>query len=126
MPSLEAIAAYVLRNGFALNIEIKPTPGQELETGRVVAREAAWLWATSRVAPVAPPLPELVPPRGAARRARDRARTARALLLDTLWTGWFDVARALDVVACVTNHKIMDESCTRSCRPPACARWSIR
>ena len=33
----------------------------------------------------------------------------RALLIDTLWTGWFDVARALDVVACVTNHKIMDE-----------------
>ena len=30
------------------------------------------------------------------------------LLLDTLWPGWFDVARALDVVACVTNHKIMD------------------
>src|SRR5437868_2180572 len=44
MPSFETIAAYCLRNGFALNIEIKPTPGAEDETGRVVAREAARLW----------------------------------------------------------------------------------
>jgi len=36
-PSLEAIARFCLRNAFALNIEIKPTPGAESETGRVVA-----------------------------------------------------------------------------------------
>ena len=109
LPSLDAIAAYVLRNGFALNIEIKPTPGQELETGRVVAREAARLWATSRVAPVAPPLLSSFRPE-ALQGARETApELPRALLLDTLWTGWFDVARALDVVACVTNHKIMDD-----------------
>jgi len=45
IPTLLAIAHYVQRNGYALNIEIKPTPGQEHETGRVVAREAARLWA---------------------------------------------------------------------------------
>ena len=27
LPSLEAIARYCIRNGFALNIELKPTPG---------------------------------------------------------------------------------------------------
>ena len=52
--------------------------------------------------------PEALP-----RRARRRP-SCRALLLDTLWTGWFDVARALDVVACVTNHKIMDEELHRA------------
>jgi len=108
LPSLEAIAAYVLRNGFTLNIEIKPTPGLEFETGRVVAREAARLWAASRVAPVAPPLLSSFRPE-ALQGARETApELPRALLLDTLWPGWFDVARALDVVACVTNHKIMD------------------
>lgn len=45
LPSLDSIARYVQRNGFALNIEIKPTPGHEERTGEVVAREAATLWA---------------------------------------------------------------------------------
>jgi glycerophosphoryl diester phosphodiesterase len=110
IPSLEAIAAYVLRNGFALNIEIKPTPGQELETGRVVAREAVRLWAASRHAPVAPPLLSSFRPE-ALQGARETApELPRALLLDTLWGGWADIARALDVAACVTNHALMDEA----------------
>lgn len=110
IPSLEAIAAYVLRNGFALNIEIKPTPGQEPETGRVVAREAARLWAASRHAPVAPPLLSSFRPE-ALQGARETApELPRALLLDTLWSGWFDIARALEVRACVTNHAVMDEA----------------
>lgn len=108
IPSLEAIAAYVLRNGFALNIEIKPTPGQELETGRVAAREAARLWAASRHSPVAPPLLSSFRPE-ALQGARETApELPRALLLDTLWSGWFDIARALEVRACITNHALMD------------------
>ena len=50
--SLEGVAAFCLENGYALNIEIKPTPGSEAETGRVVAEEATRLWrgaAQSRV-----------------------------------------------------------------------------
>ena len=34
-----------LRNGYFLNIEIKPTPGLERQTGEVVAQHAARLWA---------------------------------------------------------------------------------
>ena len=37
LPSLEAIARYVQRNGFALNLEIKPTPKLEHATGCSVA-----------------------------------------------------------------------------------------
>ena len=44
LPSFEAVARYCLRNGHALNIEIKPTPGAERLTGEVVARHAARLW----------------------------------------------------------------------------------
>ena len=98
----------MLRNGFALNLEIKPTPGQELETGRVVAREAARLWAESRHVPVAPPLLSSFRPE-ALQGARETApELPRALLLDTLWSGWADIARALDVAACVTNYNLMD------------------
>ena len=32
----------------------------------------------------------------------------RALLLDTLWDGWQGIAEALDCVAVITNHRLMD------------------
>ncbi len=72
IPSFEAIARYCLRNGFALNIEIKPTPGQEAETGRVVAREAQRLWAADRRGADQPPCS--VPSAPMHCRARSRVR----------------------------------------------------
>jgi glycerophosphoryl diester phosphodiesterase len=104
LPSLAGIAAYCLRNGFALNIEIKPTPGDEAATGRVVAAQAARLWAGQ---PVPPLLSSFRP--DALLTAREAApQLPRALLLDTLREGWFEQARALECVAAVTNHRIMD------------------
>lgn len=104
LPSLDAIARYVQRNGFALNIEIKPTPGSELATGEAVGRACAALWGAG-----APPLlfssfrPE------ALQGAKDSApQIPRALLIDSAWSGWFDTARALGCVAVVTNHQLMD------------------
>lgn len=110
IPSFEAIAHYVLRNGFALNVEIKPTPGQEIETGRVVGRETLRLWAGDRSGAAIPPLFSSFRPE-ALQGARETApEVRRALLLDTLWPGWFDVARSLGCVACVTNHVLMDRA----------------
>jgi glycerophosphoryl diester phosphodiesterase len=104
MPTLAAIARYVQRNGFTLNIEIKPTPGREGHTGEVVGRAVRALW--SGVAPL--PLFSSFRP-DALQGARDTApEVPRALLLDTLWDGWFDIAQALGCVAVVTNHNVMD------------------
>ena len=104
LPSLVGVAAYCGRNGFALNIEIKPTPGAEAETGRVVATEAARLWAGQAL----PPLLSSFRP-DALLAARDAApQLPRALLLDGLRDGWLEQARALGCVAVVTNHQIMD------------------
>ncbi len=104
LPSLEAIARYCLRNGFALNIEIKPTPGVEEDTGRTVALEAARLWTGQTMLPLFSSFrPE------ALRGARETApQLPRALLLDTLWSGWFEVAQGNGCVAVVTNHRLMD------------------
>ena len=44
LPSLQTIAHFCLGGGHALNIEIKPTPGQETRTGEVVALAADKLW----------------------------------------------------------------------------------
>ncbi len=104
MPSLAAIAAFVLRNGFALNIEIKPTPGDELRTGQVVAQHVQRLWAHQAV-------PALLS--SFSTTALDGAMAAapelpRALLLDELRPDWLAQAQALACVAVVINHRLMD------------------
>jgi glycerophosphoryl diester phosphodiesterase len=104
LPSLEAVARYVVRNGFALNIEIKPTPGVEERTGEVVAATSARLWAGA--AP--PPLLSSFRPEALLGARSGAPALPRALLLDTLWPGWFDVAMSLGCVAVVTNHACMD------------------
>ena len=104
MPTLDAIARFCLSNGHALNIEIKPTPGQEEHTGRVVAADAARLWMDQDV----PPLLSSFRPE-ALKGAREGApQLPRALLLETLWAGWFEVAQANACVAVVTHHPLMD------------------
>ena len=104
LPSLQAVAAFVQRNGLMLNIEIKPMPGAEALTGRVVAEHAARLWAGAGTAPL---LSSFRP--DALATARDAAPALpRALLLDSLWPGWFEMASALGCVAVVTEHKLMD------------------
>jgi len=52
LASFAAIAAYCLRNRYALDIEIKPSPGRERETGERVAREAARLWNGQAILPL--------------------------------------------------------------------------
>jgi glycerophosphoryl diester phosphodiesterase len=98
--SFDAIAAFCRANDHALNIEIKPTPGDEHRTGEVVARaaEAAWTGRT---------LPPLLSSFQVA--ALEGARTAaprlpRALLIDTLVDGWFETAQRLGCVAVVANY----------------------
>jgi glycerophosphoryl diester phosphodiesterase len=106
LPSLLAIARYVQSNGFALNIEIKPTPGTERETGQAVARACTELWAGSQ----APLLFSSFRP-DALMAARETApQIPRALLLDELWPGWQGAAQQLTCVAVVTNHKLMDDA----------------
>src|ERR1700749_353422 len=50
IPTLAAIARFVLANGLAVNLEIKPTPGVETRPGDLVARAAGQLGG-GRVAP---------------------------------------------------------------------------
>ncbi len=102
-PSLEAVAAFVLRNAFALNIEIKPTPGAEHRTGRVVGERVLQLWAGSPSWPLFSSFrPEAL--QGAMETA---PAIPRGLLLDTLWSGWQGVARSLGCRAIITNYKLM-------------------
>ena len=104
LPSLQGIAAYCRRNGFALNIEIKPTPGFEAATGRTVGVSATRLWAGDTLQPL---LSSFSPE--ALQGAKETApQLPRALLLDALRSGWFEQAQALGCSAVVTAFGLMD------------------
>lgn len=104
LPTLDNIAHFCLRNGFHLNIEIKPTPGLESKTGEVVANEAARLWHGVAV----PPLLTSFKPDALQAAQTAQPQLPRGLLLDTLWTGWLETALRLDCVAIVCNHALWD------------------
>jgi len=105
-PRLEAIARYCIGNGHALNIEIKPTPGHDEETGHVVAKHAATLWNGQALKPL---LSSFQP--NALATARDAEPSLpRALLLDTLRTGWLAEAQGLGCMAIVANFRVLDAS----------------
>jgi len=102
--SLDAVARYVQHNDFALNIEIKPTPGSEHRTGVVVGQAVRRLWQGRSLLPLFSSFrPDAL--QGARESA---AEVPRALLVDTLWDGWFALAQSLACRAVVTNHKLMD------------------
>lgn len=104
IPSLDAIARYVQRNGFALNLEIKPTPGVEHATGVAVGQSCLKLWQDAAL----PPLCSSFMPEALQGALQAAPQIPRALLVDTLWDGWWDVALSLGCVAVVSNHKLMD------------------
>lgn len=105
LPTFENVARFCLANRFFLNVEIKPTPGFEQQTGDTVAQYAARLWAHEAV----PPLLTSFRPEALQAAMHARRELPRGLLLDTLWEGWFDVARSLDCVAIVCNHALWDQ-----------------
>ncbi len=89
-----------------LNIEIKPTPGVEQFTGEVVAREAARLWSGAAV----PPLLTSFRPQSLLGARAAAPQLPRGLLLDTLWSGWLDVAQQLECTAIVCNQTLWDRA----------------
>jgi glycerophosphoryl diester phosphodiesterase len=105
LPSFENIARYCLANRFHLNIEIKPTPGAEAETGEVVANHAARLWVGEAV----PPLLTSFRPDALLAAMQAQPHLPRGLLLDTLWDGCWNYVQQLQCVAVVCNHALWDQ-----------------
>lgn len=106
LPSLSAIARFCLRNNLHLNVEIKPTPGTEMHTGRVVANELAQIWDAGHLPPLLTSFETA---------ALEGARIAqpqlpRGLLVDELWTGWLEAAVDLGCVAIVANYRLWSAS----------------
>ena len=106
LPSLRALASFCLANRYLLNIEIKPTPGTERQTGQVVAEQAAAWWAHADT----PPLLTSFKPDALAGAQAAAPDLPRGLLLDSLWEGWMETAQQLGCVAIVCNYALWDTS----------------
>jgi len=100
LPTLENAARYCRANGYALNIEIKPTPGTEYRTGQAIGAHAARLWEGADRPPLLTSFSK-----EALQGACDSAPSLpRGLLLDALPGDWLESALALGCAAVVCNH----------------------
>jgi glycerophosphoryl diester phosphodiesterase len=104
LPSLDNIARFCLANGHHLNIEIKPTPGCDAETGAVVARHAARLWSGAAV----PPLLTSFSVEALEAAQAGTPELPRGLLLDAMRADWLELASRLQCVAVVCQYGLWD------------------
>ncbi len=102
LPTLSAVARWCQASDALLNIEIKPSPGQERHTGEAVAREARVLWEGDGT----PPLLTSFSTDALEGALAGAPALPRGLLLDQLRSGWMHDARRLDCVAVVCRHNL--------------------
>lgn len=107
LPTLAAIARWARAHETRCNIEIKPTPGRERETGAAVALDAVALWRDAEVMPLLSSFsPEaLVAARDALRDAG--ASVPLALLMDELPDDWLARLAAVHCTALDVNHRYL-------------------
>ena len=112
LPTLAAVAAWCQAEGVCLNIEIKPTPGLETETGHRVAQAAQALWAGADV----PPLLTSVQPESLAAARAAAPGLPRGLLLDRLPHAGMALAQQLGCVAVVCHHPLWTAEMVSACQ----------
>jgi glycerophosphoryl diester phosphodiesterase len=102
---LEALARWLQALGLMVNLEIKPSPGDEARTGRVVAERAAALWASCENKPLLSSFS--VDALEAAAEARPDM--PRALLLDRWQADGIEEASRLGCRAIVTHQAFLND-----------------
>lgn len=102
VPTLRSVARYTLANGIASNVEIKPCPGREAETGTAVALSAQTLWREAARAPLLSSFSE----EALAAAAAAAPALPRALLLEgQLAPDWLERVRRHGCIALNMDHR---------------------
>jgi len=123
LPSLATIARWTRANDVLVNIEIKPTPGRERETGAAVALDAKALWAGADVRPLLSSF---------SAEALDAAREAaaelpRAWLVENLPEDWRTQIVALGCIALDAKHTLLTKELVAEVRGAGLrvATWTV-
>jgi glycerophosphoryl diester phosphodiesterase len=116
VPAYEQVVQFCRQNGIWMNVEIKPSPGQEAETGRAVAECTQRLFATEVAGgdPAALPLLSSFSAEALAAAKEAVPGVPRALLVEVVPGDWAERLRALDAVALHTNHRNLTVAQTRA------------
>ncbi len=107
LPRFADIAAWLLSKGLLANVEIKPTPGAEAQTGAAVAKACWKIWNEFNGTVSIPPLLSSFSETALA-AARDAVpELPRALLLHALPEDWLTRCQRLGVVALDANFRVL-------------------
>jgi glycerophosphoryl diester phosphodiesterase len=123
VPTFTAVARYAIANGIACNVEIKPCPGRDAQTGEAVARLAAQLWAGQALAPLVSSFSETA--LEAARRAAPAL--PRALLVSRVPADWQARLRQYGCAGLNINQKDATEDLVRAVHDAGyrIAAWTV-
>jgi glycerophosphoryl diester phosphodiesterase len=124
LATLSSVARFCLSNDVAVNIEIKPTPGRERETGAAVALDASQLWNGSQALP--PLLSSFS--EAALAAARDTVpELPRAYLFSRLPKDWRERCKALECVAVDLQHSLLKRPIVASAHEAGLAvmAWTV-
>jgi len=116
IPLLATVAHYLIDNGITANVEIKPCPGREQNTGRAVALAARELWRDAATFPLLTSFSQ-----AALAAARDAApELPRGLLADRAPDDWAIRLDRLDCGALVLDYRRLTRSLAASIRDTGC------
>jgi len=106
LATLANVARWALANDVAVNIEIKPTPGRERETGAAVALDAKTLWTGAAVRPLLSSFSD-----AALDAAQQTApELPRAWLTETLQNDWRERVMRLGCIAVDVKHTLLSHA----------------
>lgn len=107
LPSFATIASYCHHSGLASNVEIKPCPGREEETGKAVALAAQQLWSNQTTKPL---LSSFAYESLVAAKAAVPALPC-AWLIEAPWPeDWEVKLKAIDAVSLNTDEALLTEA----------------
>jgi glycerophosphoryl diester phosphodiesterase len=112
LATLASIARWARAHGALCNVEIKPTPGREAETGAAVAIDVATLWRDAEV----PPLLSSFSEAALASAAAAVPGLPRALLVGEVPPDWQARLSALGCVAVDCDHEALASEIVRKVR----------
>jgi len=110
VPSFAAASALCREVDLWANVEIKPTPGTERETGEVTARMAKMLWAGADL----PPLLSSFSPLALEAAAVEAPELPRALLVTVIPANWQALMQRLQCVALHASHRHLNAALVKA------------